>query len=716
MGNPKISVIIPIYNVEEYIEDTLNSLLNQTIIKDMEILMIDDGSFDGSRYIIEKYSLDYENFYAYHKENEGPGIARNLGIDLAKGEYIHFLDSDDYVLPNTYERAYEIAKNNNSDFLSLFGVRMRRYNITDSYIYNNAFKNIIGTIDSAKLEDMPELIWDTFVTNKLYKKEFLEKNNLKFIKEKKYYEDVIFALGAYGLAEKISLTKDIFYYWRKRENSNFSITQQYSDINNFKDRINMINLCYEIAENANFNDDIKNELFFRWINYDLNIYLRIFYEYDEKYYQEIFEEINKILNIIPEEMLESLNSTKRIMYKMIKNNDYIGLKNFSKKYKELMKNPHIPDDLDDDYIKYIDFKKDAEYEKLIVKREEITFDDGNIYIKFHEKINYLNYNHPHETKAKLVDINNNEYSLEVYEKIDNEVTSEEKVKQIIIPIDLLFEKDYLKIKIEYITADFKKESYLINSKREIIEFDNFDVEIGIETNRLFFMNIRPTNNLNMQIHDIEFDNGIFKLYGVSNERIDNIFLENVISFEKIYYQVESEKENDDDFNINFTIPYVDILNAPVRKWEIKVDGTFKIIELNKRYEFYSQHTKIYFVNTRNKFLVSNDFYNIFDELYENNIEIYELTNDKKELKISNRTLIKENKKLTKKNKNLTNKNKKLTKKNKNLTNKNTNLTEKNKILKQNNDKLKKKNIKLEKKIEEYKSRLAVRLADKMKNI
>ena len=281
---------------------------------------------------------------------------------------------------------------------------------------------------------------------------------------------------------------------------------------------------------------------------------------------------------------------------------------------------------------------------------------------------------------------------------------------------MLFEKDHLKIKIEYITADFKKESYLINSKREIIEFDNFDVEIGIETNRLFFMNIRPTNNLNMQIHDIEFDNGIFKLYGVSNERIDNIFLENVISFEKIYYQVESEKENDDDFNINFTIPYVDILNAPVRKWEIKVDGTFKIIELNKRYEFYSQHTKIYFVNTRNKFLVSNDFYNIFDELYENNIEIYELTNDKKELKISNRTLIKENKKLTKKNKNLTNKNKKLTKKNKNLTNKNTNLTEKNKILKQNNDKLKKKNIKLEKKIEEYKSRLAVRLADKMKNI
>ena len=97
----KISVILPIYNVEDYLEETLDCLLNQTIISDIEVLMIDDGSTDNSRYIIEKFALDYENFHAYHKVNEGQGIARNYGLQFAKGEYVHFLDSDDYIPYNS---------------------------------------------------------------------------------------------------------------------------------------------------------------------------------------------------------------------------------------------------------------------------------------------------------------------------------------------------------------------------------------------------------------------------------------------------------------------------------------------------------------------------------------------------------------------------------------------------------------------------------------
>ena len=81
MENPKVSVIIPIYNVEDYLEDTLNNLLNQTFINNMEVIMVDDGSTDNSRYIIEKYALDYDNFHAFHKENEGPSVARNYGLD-----------------------------------------------------------------------------------------------------------------------------------------------------------------------------------------------------------------------------------------------------------------------------------------------------------------------------------------------------------------------------------------------------------------------------------------------------------------------------------------------------------------------------------------------------------------------------------------------------------------------------------------------------------
>ena len=95
----KISVIVPVYNAGFYLRDSLDSLLNQTMLEDIEVIMVDDGSNDNSRYIIEEYALDHENFFAYHKKKEGLTFARNFGMDLANGEYIAFLDADDYIPP-----------------------------------------------------------------------------------------------------------------------------------------------------------------------------------------------------------------------------------------------------------------------------------------------------------------------------------------------------------------------------------------------------------------------------------------------------------------------------------------------------------------------------------------------------------------------------------------------------------------------------------------
>ena len=102
--NPKISVIMPVFNVEDYLEEALDCILNQTFIENMEVLMIDDGSTDNSRYIVEKYALDHDNFHAFHKENEGAAPTRNLGIEMAKGDYINFFDADDYLTDDWYER------------------------------------------------------------------------------------------------------------------------------------------------------------------------------------------------------------------------------------------------------------------------------------------------------------------------------------------------------------------------------------------------------------------------------------------------------------------------------------------------------------------------------------------------------------------------------------------------------------------------------------
>lgn len=603
--NPKISIIVPVYNIENYLPETLNSILKQSMIEEMEVLMIDDGSTDNSRDIVEEYALDYDNFFAFHKSNEGPSIARNLAIELAKGEYVMFLDSDDIILPDRCEKLYELAKKNDSDFVGSFGKRLTRYNFYGSLIYNNAYKNIEDKKENVIFEEMPELIWDTFCTNKLYKKSFLDENGIRFMPKMKY-EDIPFALEAYCLGNNVSLTKDTSYLWRIRQDNNSSVTQQHQKYENFEDRIKMIRLCYDIAQKRNFNDEIKRELFFRWIDYDLILYLKIFYQFSEKDHLKIIEEIIKILDLVPMELMKGLNSTKKIMYKMVFEKDIESLCDFSKNYYELMKNPHISKDLNDEYKKYIDFEKDAMDEKLIVYKEEVSLDKNNVYITFSERINYLRNDYPHETKARLIDIDDGEYELELNnefnEKSDN---SAESIKQIIVPINLIKDKGHSKIKVEYVCDKFKKENFLSNLYRGVREDEKFDVEIGIEEDGLFFMDMRETNNLNINIDNIKLNDNTFEISGKTDGKLDDFYIENVINQEKIFYKTRNEENG----RFSFSIPYEDILSHPVRKWEIRTKNIFNSIELNRKYSFHNKYDKIDFENARKKILISEDIEN-----------------------------------------------------------------------------------------------------------
>ena len=113
----KISVIIPVYNVEKYIVKCLDSLVNQTL-ENIEIIVVNDGSKDNSQTIIDKYVKKYpKKIKSYIKENGGQGSARNLGLEYAKGEYISFVDSDDWLDLNALEEMYNLAKKDNSDIV-----------------------------------------------------------------------------------------------------------------------------------------------------------------------------------------------------------------------------------------------------------------------------------------------------------------------------------------------------------------------------------------------------------------------------------------------------------------------------------------------------------------------------------------------------------------------------------------------------------------------
>lgn len=202
---PKVSVIVPVYNVEEYLERCLDSLVNQTL-KDIEIIIVNDGSTDGSKEIIQEYINKYKNIVYLEKKNGGLSSARNYGIPYAKGEYIGFVDSDDYVELTMYEKMYNKAVEEKSDMVECDFI----------WEYPNKKREDIGKIYSGKKEAIVEarvVAW-----NKIIKKDIIEKNKITF-PEGLRYEDIEFFYKLVPHLNKISFVKEAFVHYIQRESS-----------------------------------------------------------------------------------------------------------------------------------------------------------------------------------------------------------------------------------------------------------------------------------------------------------------------------------------------------------------------------------------------------------------------------------------------------------------------------------------------------------------
>lgn len=201
----KVSVIVPVYNVERYIAKCLNSLVNQTL-EDIEIIIVNDGSTDSSKYMIEQFKEKYNNIKYYEKENGGLSDARNYGLQFATGKYIAFLDSDDYVDVNLYKKMYEKAKEEDSDM-----VECNFY-----WVYDKKTKKDIGQKYKGKeqmFEKARVVAW-----NKLYKKEILDNAKVEFPKGLRY-EDVEFFYKLIPYIERVSFIKEPLIYYVQRKKS-----------------------------------------------------------------------------------------------------------------------------------------------------------------------------------------------------------------------------------------------------------------------------------------------------------------------------------------------------------------------------------------------------------------------------------------------------------------------------------------------------------------
>lgn len=211
---PKVSIIVPVYNVEKYLPRCLDSLVNQTL-KDIEIICVNDGSTDGSLAILQQYAAKDKRIKIIDKENSGPGDCRNRGIEAAKGEFIAFVDSDDWVELNTYEETYKKAKEHNVPLLS-FNANIVNEKLKKSpKIYYETTEKHLGN-----WENIAELIFNNpfHSWHFIYEKSFLQKNDIRF-PPLSLCEDVPFVLKALFCAEKILFVPDAFYNYFMRGNS-----------------------------------------------------------------------------------------------------------------------------------------------------------------------------------------------------------------------------------------------------------------------------------------------------------------------------------------------------------------------------------------------------------------------------------------------------------------------------------------------------------------
>lgn len=213
----KVSVVVPVYNVEKYLDKCLTSLVNQTL-KDIEIIVVNDGTKDNSQDIIDKYAKKYKNIKSYKKTNGGLSSARNYGIKKCTGKYIAFLDSDDYVEHDMYELLYNKAISGD------FDVTVCNLN----YVYDNYTKKASSNLkkDITTKEEIKKSMINIYPVawNKLYKKELFD-NNI-FFKEGVWYEDVEFLYRLYPYINSIGVTNNYSINYVQREGA---ITKTFDD-------------------------------------------------------------------------------------------------------------------------------------------------------------------------------------------------------------------------------------------------------------------------------------------------------------------------------------------------------------------------------------------------------------------------------------------------------------------------------------------------------
>ncbi len=333
---PKVSVVVPVYNVEKYLKECIDSILNQTL-EDIEIICVNDGSTDSSLDILNDYAKKDSRIIVINKSNSGYGHTMNMGLNAANGEYIGIIESDDFADKNMFKDLYKLAKEYDADI-----VKGDWYN----YWSKNKFARKNNRISSAKAfkitnskQDKSLLRINPSVWSAIYKKEFLNKYNIRFLETPgASYQDLAFSFKVFALAEKVILTDKAYLYYRqdnmnssvKSKTKVYCVCDEYDEIDKFLEQYPDLKFEFKVQEEINryngyvssvlrIDDSVKPE------------FIKIFSNHFKEEYNtgllgnEFFRKINKkefmILINNPEKYIKVLKAIeKRRKFNQIRKN------------------------------------------------------------------------------------------------------------------------------------------------------------------------------------------------------------------------------------------------------------------------------------------------------------------------------------------------------------------------------------------------------------
>ncbi|UPK77001.1 CDP-glycerol:glycerophosphate glycerophosphotransferase [Nocardioidaceae bacterium SCSIO 66511] len=310
---PTVSIIVPVYNVEAYLHDCLDSVLRQDY-PDFEVVVVDDGSPDGSAAIAAEYVDRDSRVRLVRRENGGLGAARNTGVREANGRYLTFLDSDDELPPGAIGRLVASAQSSGSDIVV---GSLRRFNSLERW--KPAWVDALHATERSgiSIDEHPALVRNNYTVAKLYRRDFWDESGLWF-REGVAYEDQPIVTQLYVRAHSIDVVKESVYRYRSRDDRS-SISQQTSTIADLRDRIE----AWRISQRE-FSQTASPTVYLAWLQtlFDAHFhwYLRSPSIADDMYWAELQEAIAELTDGAPHEVWAAVAPDRRVVIELARQN------------------------------------------------------------------------------------------------------------------------------------------------------------------------------------------------------------------------------------------------------------------------------------------------------------------------------------------------------------------------------------------------------------